>query len=337
MGAYLHHGDPAATRRRLDEVLQRFPVLRERQRQLGEPYPAASSRCSRSRGADDPAQAPAARRAVDGPRAAAGGGGVRHHPGDQRAGHDDLPRRAERDDGARRRAPGIRHGTGPHRPARRRRSGCARTRTSSVRTWAASSGMARMGGTNRQDRCCTGTSRRRFRPSCAARGLPLDTDGLRYLDAAGGRRGGHHRPRRARGSARSPTRPSGWRTPTSPSSPASRLEPLAERLIGCAPAGLSKVYFVSGGLGGGRDRAQAGPPVPPGGGNPRKYRIVSRWQAYHGNTVGALSMSSRTQWFRPTDPTRSTSPTSRRLPLLSLPDLPRVPGSLCAVRPIWSG
>jgi branched-chain amino acid transport system ATP-binding protein len=35
VGAYLHHRDPAANRRRLDEVLQRFPVLRERQRQLG--------------------------------------------------------------------------------------------------------------------------------------------------------------------------------------------------------------------------------------------------------------------------------------------------------------
>jgi ABC-type branched-subunit amino acid transport system ATPase component len=35
VGAYLHHRDTAANRRRLDEVLQRFPVLRERQRQLG--------------------------------------------------------------------------------------------------------------------------------------------------------------------------------------------------------------------------------------------------------------------------------------------------------------
>jgi branched-chain amino acid transport system ATP-binding protein len=35
VGAYLHHRDPAANRRRLDEVLQRFPVLRQRQRQLG--------------------------------------------------------------------------------------------------------------------------------------------------------------------------------------------------------------------------------------------------------------------------------------------------------------
>jgi adenosylmethionine-8-amino-7-oxononanoate aminotransferase len=26
--------------------------------------------------------------------------------------------------------------------------------------------------------------------------------------------------------------------------------------------------------------------------------VVSRWQAYHGNTIGALSMSGRTQWFR---------------------------------------
>jgi branched-chain amino acid transport system ATP-binding protein len=35
VGAYLHHCDAAANRRRLDEILERFPVLRERQRQLG--------------------------------------------------------------------------------------------------------------------------------------------------------------------------------------------------------------------------------------------------------------------------------------------------------------
>ncbi len=27
-----------------------------------------------------------------------------------------------------------------------------------------------------------------------------------------------------------------------------------------------------------------------------KYRVVARWMSYHGNTVGALSMSGRTQW-----------------------------------------
>jgi ABC-type branched-subunit amino acid transport system ATPase component len=35
LGAYLHHRDPAETRRRADQVLERFPVLRDRQRQRG--------------------------------------------------------------------------------------------------------------------------------------------------------------------------------------------------------------------------------------------------------------------------------------------------------------
>ncbi len=35
LGSYLHHRDPAETRRRRDEVLERFPVLKARQRQAG--------------------------------------------------------------------------------------------------------------------------------------------------------------------------------------------------------------------------------------------------------------------------------------------------------------
>ena len=33
-------------------------------------------------------------------------------------------------------------------------------------------------------------------------------------------------------------------------------------------------------------------------GNPGKHKIVSRWQSWHGNTVGALSMSGRSPWRR---------------------------------------
>lgn len=31
-------------------------------------------------------------------------------------------------------------------------------------------------------------------------------------------------------------------------------------------------------------------------GNPNKKKVVGRWQSYHGNTIGALSMSGRTTW-----------------------------------------
>jgi hypothetical protein len=33
-------------------------------------------------------------------------------------------------------------------------------------------------------------------------------------------------------------------------------------------------------------------------GNEGKYRVISRWISYHGNTIGALSMSGRTAWRR---------------------------------------
>ncbi len=33
-------------------------------------------------------------------------------------------------------------------------------------------------------------------------------------------------------------------------------------------------------------------------GKPSKRKVIGRWQSYHGNTIGALSMSGRTQWRR---------------------------------------
>lgn len=76
------------------------------------------------------------------------------------------------------------------------------------------------------------------------------------------------------------------------------LQRLAERVIALAPAGLSKVYFVSGGSEAAETALKLVRQYHLLRGNPGKYRIVSRWQAYHGNTIGALSMSGRTQWFR---------------------------------------
>src|SRR5882724_1678627 len=37
-------------------------------------------------------------------------------------------------------------------------------------------------------------------------------------------------------------------------------------------------------------------------GNQNKRKVVGRWQSYHGNTVGALSMGGRTAWRRMHDP-----------------------------------
>jgi adenosylmethionine-8-amino-7-oxononanoate aminotransferase len=76
------------------------------------------------------------------------------------------------------------------------------------------------------------------------------------------------------------------------------LQALAERVVALAPAGLSHVYFVSGGSEAAETALKLARQYHLARGNRGKYRIVSRWQAYHGNTLGALSMSGRTQWFR---------------------------------------
>jgi adenosylmethionine-8-amino-7-oxononanoate aminotransferase len=76
------------------------------------------------------------------------------------------------------------------------------------------------------------------------------------------------------------------------------LERLAERVVALAPEGISKVYFVSGGSEAAETALKLARQYHLLRGHPGKYRVVSRWQAYHGNTIGALSMSGRTQWFR---------------------------------------
>jgi adenosylmethionine-8-amino-7-oxononanoate aminotransferase len=81
---------------------------------------------------------------------------------------------------------------------------------------------------------------------------------------------------------------------------------LATKLAELAPGGLNKCMFVSGGseavetaLKLARQYQQAGP-------KPRAFKAISRWGAYHGSTMGALSV---TDW----------------LPVREVPD-PRVPG-----------
>ena len=50
-------------------------------------------------------------------------------------------------------------------------------------------------------------------------------------------------------------------------------------------------------------------------GNPGKQKVIGRWQSYHGNTIGALSMSGRTQW--------------RRMHSSYLLDFPHIPPPYC--------
>jgi adenosylmethionine-8-amino-7-oxononanoate aminotransferase len=125
-----------------------------------------------------------------------------------------------------------------------------------------------------------------------------DAEGRRYLDAAGGAAVvtiGHGVREVVQAMAEQAERVAYTYIAQFTNEP---LQRLAERVIGLAPPGLSKVYFVSGGSEAAETALKLARQYHLLRGNPGKYRVVSRWQAYHGNTIGALSMSGRTQWFR---------------------------------------
>lgn len=66
---------------------------------------------------------------------------------------------------------------------------------------------------------------------------------------------------------------------------------LAQKMIDLAPEGMSKVSFVSGGSEASETALKIARFYHIIKGNPSRYKVVSRWQSYHGTTMGALSMS----------------------------------------------
>jgi adenosylmethionine-8-amino-7-oxononanoate aminotransferase len=74
-------------------------------------------------------------------------------------------------------------------------------------------------------------------------------------------------------------------------------EALAADLVAHAPAGLSQVYFVSGGSEGVEAALKMAVQYFAEIGQPQKNRIIARWQSYHGNTLGALSAGGN-RWRR---------------------------------------
>jgi adenosylmethionine-8-amino-7-oxononanoate aminotransferase len=72
------------------------------------------------------------------------------------------------------------------------------------------------------------------------------------------------------------------------------IRKLAGEITKMAAESLSRVYFVSGGS----EAVETAMKMARGyhviRGNVQKYKIVSRWQSYHGATLGALSLSGRT-------------------------------------------
>jgi adenosylmethionine-8-amino-7-oxononanoate aminotransferase len=67
------------------------------------------------------------------------------------------------------------------------------------------------------------------------------------------------------------------------------MERLADALVAEAPAGLSHVYFVSGGSEAMEAALKLGRQYFLEIGQPKRCRVIARRQSYHGNTLGALS------------------------------------------------
>jgi len=71
---------------------------------------------------------------------------------------------------------------------------------------------------------------------------------------------------------------------------------LAKSIAQLSPSGLSRVFFVSGGAEATETALKMARQYHVETNHSSKYKVVARWLSYHGNTIGALSMSGRTQW-----------------------------------------
>ncbi len=71
---------------------------------------------------------------------------------------------------------------------------------------------------------------------------------------------------------------------------------LAEELATWAPAGMRHVLLLAGGSEATETAMKLARQYHVERGRAGKYRVISRWISYHGNTIGALSMSGRTAW-----------------------------------------
>ena len=66
---------------------------------------------------------------------------------------------------------------------------------------------------------------------------------------------------------------------------------LAEQIVQLTPELLTKVFFISGGSEATESAVKMARKYHIETGNPQKYKVISRWQSWHGNTLGALSLS----------------------------------------------
>jgi adenosylmethionine-8-amino-7-oxononanoate aminotransferase len=69
---------------------------------------------------------------------------------------------------------------------------------------------------------------------------------------------------------------------------------LAGNLVRIAPAPLERVYFLSGGSEAVETAVKMARQYQVDRGMPLKYKVISRWTSYHGNTLGALALGGHT-------------------------------------------
>jgi adenosylmethionine-8-amino-7-oxononanoate aminotransferase len=77
------------------------------------------------------------------------------------------------------------------------------------------------------------------------------------------------------------------------------IEDCAEALGAILPEGLEKIYFLSGGSEAVEAAIKLARQYHLESGQSQRWRVAARWQSYHGNTLGALSLTGRIGMRRP--------------------------------------
>lgn len=85
-------------------------------------------------------------------------------------------------------------------------------------------------------------------------------------------------------------------------------EDLARRTAALAPAGLNKVFFVSGGSEAVESTLKLARQYVLSQGEPQRFKVISRYPSYHGCTLGALAVTGYTPMSAPFDPMMQRMP-----------------------------
>ena len=79
-------------------------------------------------------------------------------------------------------------------------------------------------------------------------------------------------------------------------------ERLAGQIISLSPRNMEKVFFCSGGSEALESVIKISRQYHLESGKTKKYKVISRWQSYHGNTIATLSIGGRPSWREKYDP-----------------------------------